>query len=140
MNYAGLTVRDCMTTALVTVAPAEDLVRVVNRMVEAGISLLLVVESDDQLVGIVTERDCIGAAPAASYYGEPGGPVSKIMSTRLETLAPDDSLVDVAVQMSASPHRGFPVVEEGRLVGLLTRRDVLSALNRGAAGDDSAGG
>lgn len=132
MNAIPLRVRDCMTRDLVTVTPDTDLTRVVHLMVEADVSVMLVVESGDRLAGIVTERDCIAAAPAADYYGDWGGPVSKFMSAPVETVGPDESLMDVAVRMANSRYRSFPVVDDGRLIGLLSRRDLLNLLDRGA--------
>jgi CBS domain-containing protein len=68
----------------------------------------------------------------AGYYGEWGGPVSQFMSTKIEDVAPEDNLVDVSARMAQSPHRRYPVVENGRLVGLLSLRDVLRVLNSGS--------
>jgi len=132
MNAVPVRVRDCMTRDPATVTADTDITSVVRIMVDRDLSGLLVVASGDRLLGIVTERDCIAAAPAAQYYGDWGGPVSKFMSAPVETVSPEDNIVDVAVRMSASRYRRFPVVEGDRLVGLLSRRDLLRALDAGA--------
>jgi CBS domain-containing protein len=54
------------------------------------------------------------------------------MSTPVETVSSGENLVDVAARMAQSPYRRFPVVDQGRLVGLLSRRDVLRALDNGS--------
>ena len=128
----SLQVRDYMSTELVTVTPQTEITHVVQMLISNDISGVLVVGDSDELVGIVTERDCIAIASSAGYYDELGGPVSGFMSSPVETIVPDANLVDVAVRMTNSPHRRFPVLENGELVGLISRRDVLRALGSGA--------
>ncbi|HEY5622642.1 MAG TPA: CBS domain-containing protein [Gammaproteobacteria bacterium] len=127
-----LRVRDFMTTELVTVSPYTEITQVVQILIANDISGVLVVDDSGALAGILTERDCISVASSAGYYDEWGGPVSNFMTTAVETVAPDDNLVDIAVKMTSSPHRRFPVLEEGKLVGLISRRDVLRALGGGS--------
>jgi CBS domain-containing protein len=127
-----LRVRDYMTTDVLTVTPRTEITQVVHLMIDRGVSGVLVVDTGGTLVGLVTERDCIAVAAAAGYYDDWGGPVEDFMSTALQTVAPDDNLADVATRMTASPHRRFPVVEHGRLVGLISRRDVLRAMGSGS--------
>jgi CBS domain-containing protein len=104
-----------------------EITQLVHLLVEQDIPGVLVVD-DGRLIGVVTERDCIDVALQAGYFDERGGTVAEFMTTSVETLDPDDSLMDVAERMTKAPYRRFPVVEDGRLVGLLTRRDVLRAL------------
>jgi len=127
MNVA-LRVRDHMITDVVTVAPDTEIMRVIKLLIEQDISGVLVTDADRKLVGIVTERDCIAVASQSGYFDEHGGPVSEFMSAPVETVDPDDSLMDVAVRMASSRFRRFPVVENGRLIGLIGRRDVLEVL------------
>ena len=128
MKSTLLAVRDCMTTSLTTVAPHTEITKVVHILIEQDISGVVVTDNST-VVGIVTERDCIAAATSADYYAEWGGPVEKFMSSPVECVRPDENLVDVADRMTTSAFRRFPVVEDGRLVGLLSRRDVMRALN-----------
>lgn len=131
MNVLNLLVEHYMGRDLVTVSPQTELMHAVRKMIECDVSGLLVVEPDQNLVGIVTERDCIAAASAAGYYSEWGGPVRRFMTAPVETVEPGESLIDVAARMASSTFRRFPVVDDGRLVGLLSRRDVLRALEQG---------
>ena len=127
-----LRVRDYMTSDVITVGPQVEVTQVVRLLIDRDVSGVLVVDAAGMLVGVVTERDCIRVAAAAGYYDEPGGPVADFMSAPVETVGPDDNLVDVAVRMAASRYRRFPVVVDGRLVGLIGRRDVLRALGSGS--------
>ena len=121
-----------MVTSLVTVTPDTEIMRAVQLLVENDISGMPVVETDGQIAGILTERDCIDVALQAGYFDESGGRVEDYMSSPVETVSPDDSLMDVADRFRQSSFRRFPVVEDGRLIGLISRRDVLMALAGGA--------
>jgi len=132
MSQIPLSVSDYMSRNVITVLPQTEITQVVRMLIEHDISGLIVVNDLGAVVGMVTERDCIAVASAAGYYEEWGGPVEHYMATPVEIVAPDDSLIDVAARMAASRYRRFPVVEDGRLVGLLTRRDVLRAIEDGS--------
>jgi len=132
VNDIRLHVRDVMSTEFVSVPPEADIALAVSEMIEHDVSGLLVVDAAGALTGILTERDAIAASTAAGYYQEWGGPVSKFMSAPVETVGPDDDLIDVAARMTASRYRRFPVVADGKIVGLLSRRDVLRAIREGS--------
>ena len=127
----SLRVRDYMVSDLVTVLPDTEIMRVINLLIERDISGVLVIDNSGRLAGIVTERDCIDVASQSGYFDELGGPVREFMTTAVETVGPDDNLMDVAIRMAKSHYRRFPVVENGGLVGLIGRRDVLKVLAHG---------
>ena len=128
MNEIPLRVRDYMTQDLITISADTEIAQAVHLMIEHDISGLLVSDDSGGVAGVFTERDCIAVASEAGYYEQWGGPVKNYMSSSVETVDADDNLIDVAARMAASPHRRFPVVDGGRLVGLLSRRDVLRAI------------
>ena len=128
MKVASQFVHDVMTTSFVSVSPDADIASAMHLMVEHDISGLLVVDDAGALTGILTERDCIAAASAAAYYQEWGGPVAKFMTAPVETVAPDDKIIDLVTRMADSRYRRFPVVENGSIVGVISRRDVLGAI------------
>jgi CBS domain-containing protein len=132
MNEKALRVRDFMTTAPMSITPDTEIMRVVHLLVSEDISGLPVVDEQGMLVGILTERDCIEVALQAGYFDELGGRVERYMTTPVETAEPDSALMDLAELFVRSPFRRCPVVEEGKLVGLICRRDILRALTSGA--------
>ena len=79
-------------------------------------------------MGILTKKDCLKVAFGASYHKERGGRVSDFMSTETETVDAETDIVEVAELFLGSRFRRFPVVRDGRLVGLISRHDVLRAL------------
>lgn len=127
-----LRVRDFMVTELHTVTPDTGIMTAVREMVTRNLSGLLVTDGGGSLVGILTERDCIDVALQAGYHDETGGTVSDYMSGDVLTLNPDMHMLDLAATFAREPYRRYPVVDGGRLVGLVSRRDVLRALTSGA--------
>lgn len=124
----SLKVQDYMVREVITVTPETEITRVISMLIENDISGLLVVDAHGRTVGIVTERDCIGTAVNSGYFDQLGGPVSDYMTSPVESVGPDDNLVDLAVRMTNSPFRRFPVLQDGRLAGIISRRDVLRSL------------
>lgn len=132
MTDGSQRVRDYMTTELLTVPPDMEIMRVVRMFVDNDVSGVAVVDSDGRPVGFLTERDCIEIALQAGYFDAIGGSVSDYMSTDVHSVSPDDSMMDLGQLFAQSPFRRCPVIENGRLVGLIARRDVLRALTSGA--------
>lgn len=124
-------VRDFMTKNPLSISPETEIMRAVHLLVAEDISGLPVTDAQGRLVGILTERDCIAVALQAGYFDELGGPVEQYMTTPVETVEPDSSLMDLAELFARSRYRRCPVIEEGRLVGLICRRDILRALTSG---------
>jgi CBS domain-containing protein len=133
-------VRDYMMDSPLTVPPDREIMHVIRLLVDEDLSGCPVVSSDGALVGFLTERDVIGAAIQAGYFDEIGGTVADYMSTNVHTVHPEDALMDVAELFTESPFRRCPVIEDGRLVGLICRRDVLRAMTESAwfSPDDAA--
>ena len=125
-------VRDFMTKDPLSITPDTEIMRAVHMLVSKDISGLPVVDDQGMLVGILTERDCIEVALQAGYFDELGGRVEQYMTTSVETVEPDSPLMDLAELFARSPFRRCPVIQEGKLVGLICRRHILHALTSGA--------
>lgn len=119
---------DVMKTDLVTMAPDMEIVRAVATLLETGVSGAPVLDAEGGLVGVLSKRDCLKAALSASYYKQWGGSVADYMSSEPQTLDADLDLVSACEIMIASPFRRFPVTRHGRLVGQVSRTDILRAL------------
>lgn len=122
------TARDYMAARLVTLTPEMDVLRAIQVFLDARISGAPVVDERGNLVGILTQRDCLDVATQAVYHGEPAGRVADYMSSPVTTLSADTSLLDVIEAFRQSRFRRFPVVEGTRLVGQISRRDLLRAI------------
>ena len=89
-----------------------------------------VVDEDNNLVGMLSELDCLRALITAVYNGaDPGGElVRDIMTAEVEVNHPTDDIISVATSMLDHKHRRRPIVEDGKLVGQLTCRQILGAI------------
>ena len=117
-----------MSASLVTFSPEQDILRAINRLIEARISGAPVVDERGKLVGMLSEKDCLKVALSTSYHGECGGRVCEYMHPEVKTVEADMSIVDVAAMLLNDEYRSYPVLQDHRLVGQISRRDVLKAL------------
>lgn len=124
------TVRDCMSANLVTLHPDMDVMQAVQVLTERGIPGAPVIDDYGDMVGLLAERDCVEAVLKASYYEEWGGRVAEYMQTEVRTIEADTSIVDAARLFIETRLRGFPVMDENRIIGQLNRSDLLKALIR----------
>ena len=126
------TIRDVMTPNPSTVEPATPVIEAARIMKQQDVGPVPVCEGE-RLVGVVTDRDIVlrvvaeGRDPQATTIGE-------IDSSDLETVSPDDDLDSALRKMASAQVRRLPVVEEGRLVGIVAQADVARQ------GDDSQTG
>jgi len=123
------TVRQYMTTKLVTLAPETDLRRAIRVLLKHGISGAPVVDAQGALVGILSKRDCLQVAFRVGYHQEQAGPVSAYMSRDVQTVDADLPVVALAERFLHSTFRRYPVLDGGRLVGVISRHDVLRAID-----------
>jgi len=121
-------IRDYMATDIVTVSPDMEIMRAMELLLERRFSGVPVVDEGGSLVGVLSKKDCLKAALNASYHQEWGGVVADYMSKSVETLDASLDLVSAAERFLASHYRRFPVMEDGRMVGQISRADLLKAL------------
>ncbi len=121
-------VRDHMSKNLITLEPDLEVLHAVHRLIENDISGAPVLDQHGRLVGILTERDCMRVAMQGDYHVTPAGLVGEFMSTDPETVGPEDSILDLAEKFINGRFHRYPVVDGGRLVGLISRRDVMRAM------------
>lgn len=124
----SIKVRDYMAANLVTLSPDMEILRAIHLLVEKRISGAPVVDEQGNMVGVLSEQDCMRVALNAGYYEEYGGHVNEYMSSKVVTVEADASILELAERFIEGKYRRFPVVENNRLVGQISRRDVLRAL------------
>lgn len=127
-------VKDYMSANLVTFTPQMDVLNAIQMLVDHRISGAPVVDETGNVVGVLSQKDCLKIALDASYYGEWGGRVSEFMSRNAKTVEAETSILEVAEMFMEDEYRRYPVMEENRLIGQISRHDVLRALTtlRGA--------
>jgi CBS domain-containing protein len=123
-----------MARTLVTVKPETDVLDAIHELITHRIAGLPVVDDEGNLVGMLSELDCMKVALNAGYHGNWGGPVRDFMSDGIKTVDAEMSIIDLAQLFITSRFRRFPVMLGNRLVGQISRRDVLRALEGLAKG------
>ncbi|MFO7704486.1 MAG: CBS domain-containing protein [Halopseudomonas sp.] len=121
-------VRDYMTRDLVTFSEHTDLFKAIDVLLSHRISGAPVVDAAGHLVGLLSESDCLRSILSGSYFEEVGGSVSAVMTVVVETIDADADIVKAAEHFIHKGRRRLPVVDEGRLVGQISRRDILRAV------------
>ena len=117
-----------MTRKVITLAPDTEILRALIVLASNDIAGAPVLDANDDMVGILTEKDCIRSALEATYHSVYAGLVSDFMSDDVVSVHPDDGLFQAAERFLELPYHRYPVVEDGRLVGVISRRDVIQAL------------
>ncbi len=123
-------IRDIMTRRLVVLRPEMDVMAALAILLQHDHSGAPVIAGDGALVGMLSQKDCLRPAIQASAHQEWGRPVSHHMRRDVATLDAGLELLQAAERFLESPYRRFPVTENGRLVGLVSRSDLLAALVR----------
>lgn len=137
-------IRDLMTTDVVTVSPHASLKEAARRMLDQGISGMPITE-DGALVGIITEADFVASEADRRAETRAGllrflhrdedipsqeRRVGDVMTTEVVTIHPEADHAEAARLMQSKKVKRVPVVEDGKLVGLISRADMLRAYTR----------
>lgn len=127
----NITVKEYMSANVVTFSPNDDVLEAIHTLVERRISGSPVVDGAGNIVGMLSEKDCLKVALEAGYNEGMGGKVSQYMTRDVETVDTETSIVEVARAFIDNPYKRYPVVdEEDRLVGQISRADVLRAIEK----------
>lgn len=122
------TISEIMTTRLITFTPDTNIHQATRILLEKRLSGAPVVDDHGDLVGVLSKKDCLKIVFSSSYYQDRGGAVREYMSTEVTTIDADTDLVSAAKFFLNSNFRRFPVSREGRLVGQVSRCDLLVSL------------
>ena len=125
----SIRVADYMTRNLVTLKPHVSVNDSIRILLENRISGAPVVDDSGSLVGVFSESDCLKGALQASYHETEIGSVAEYMTQDPQTISPDSSILDAAEIFIADHRRRLPVVDKGMLVGQISRRDLLRAMD-----------
>lgn len=120
---------DYMTTHVVSVEPDTDLFEAIGKMLKYKVSSMPVMGGKGQVVGMLSQWQCLTHILGGSYNDEIGGQVKDLMDSDVHTISPDDDVVDVTAFMTQKGcHKSLPVIDSGRLVGTISCPDLLKVL------------
>lgn len=123
-------VRDLMTTDVVAVAPTTSIRDAARLMYRYRVSGLPVVDLDERVLGIITEGDFLTMEIERVETGQIPSEVGAVMSTDVKTIDADMDVIGAARFMQAQGIKRLVVAEEGRLVGIVSRFDIVAAFTR----------
>jgi CBS domain-containing protein len=129
-EFQQIQVRDYMSSKLTLFRPDQHLEEVVKTMLDKNISGGPVVNEDGQLIGIISEGDCLKEIVKGKYTNTPSRIplVRDLMVHEVKTIGPNVSVLDVAGMFLSQRVRRFPVIEDGKLIGQISQRDVMRAV------------
>ena len=116
-----MNVRDAMTPVLLTAPASTTIAEAASLMAQRRVGSAVVVE-DEQLMGIFTERDIVKALSQDSLATQLA--IGHWMTRDPQTITPDASLEEALQRMVSGHFRHLPVLKDGRLVGMLSMRDI----------------
>lgn len=123
-------VSDYMTTKLVTFKPEQSIHEVISILTKYKISGGPVVNEKNELIGIISETDCIKHISESKYYNMPmdsSHTVENNMVSEVETIDKNMNIFDAATKFISSKRRRFPILEKGKLIGQISQKDILKA-------------
>lgn len=123
--------KDFMSTTIITLKPDMDIFDAISLLLKNEISGAPVIDDSRQVVGILSEKDTMKILANEAFYDLPGGNVSQFMSTDVTTISPDANLYTIADMFFTMTFRRLPVVQEGKLLGQVSRRDVMKEIKKG---------
>jgi CBS domain-containing protein len=122
-----ITVRDCMSQNMILFNKDQSIIEVVEILIKFRVSGGPIVDDQKRVIGIISEGDCVKQISESRYYNMPMEDVSveKYMSKDVNTISPDVNLFDAANLFLKSKRRRFPVVENDRIIGIVSQKDIL---------------
>ncbi|ATU99631.1 CBS domain-containing protein [Aeromonas salmonicida] len=125
-----LHIRDHMSRLTHFLTPQLGLAEALDRLHHSGLSGLPVLDDQQQLVGFLSEQDCIPSLITGSYHCDTRTQVEDMMSRTPLSVDPDDSILDLARQMTGAKPKIYPVLDQGKVIGIISRHQVMQALNQ----------
>ncbi|OSY88819.1 inosine-5-monophosphate dehydrogenase [Tenacibaculum holothuriorum] len=129
-KHEPILVSDHMSKNLITFKEDQSIEDVIDTLIKNKISGGPVVNEKNELIGIISEGDCMKQISESRYYNLPidkNNTVGKAMIKQVETIDGNMNIFDAANKFLNSKRRRFPIVENGKLVGLISQKDVLKA-------------
>lgn len=117
-----------MSTNIVTLKPEMDVLAAVHVLLRHKISGAPVVDADGELIGMLTERDCMKVALDAAFHQQSGGTVEDFMIPNVEVVNADEMIITTARRFYDGKYLRYPVVDGTGLVGVISRSDVMRVI------------
>ncbi|WP_405294976.1 CBS domain-containing protein [Algibacter sp. Ld11] len=129
VDSTPLKVSDYMTRDLITFTPNQTIESVMQKLIAHRISGGPVVNEKNELIGVISEGDCIKQISESRYYNMPmqDKTIENHITMNVDTIDGNMNIFDAANKFLSAKRRRFPIVENGKLVGQISQKDVLKA-------------
>lgn len=124
----SILVKDYMNNQPQTVRSTTNVRDAVELMLKESLIGLSVIDDNTNLIGYVSEQDCMQEMLNDAFYCEEPAAVDKVMSTNVITVTPDNTIVELAQMIINNTPKNYPVISNKKLVGIISRTEVLHAL------------
>lgn len=128
MKTGTLFVRDIMSRDAYYVYPDTSIIDCVKGLTQRRLPGAPVADKRGHLIGFVSEQDILPALMQSAYYSEEPKDVSSVMQTNVLSVSPNDHIMEIAKMMAEPKPKVYPVVQEGRIIGIITRYHITKAL------------
>ncbi|GAA0562419.1 CBS domain-containing protein [Halomonas salifodinae] len=129
-NKAPTTVREIMSRDCYRVRGNASVSNLVEGLALHRLPGAPVVDDRDNLIGFISEQDVLGKLLESTYLNDEPPLIKELMRHEVLSVTPNKSITDLAQEMLGTKPKVYPVVEQERLVGIVTRRDVINAILR----------
>jgi predicted transcriptional regulator len=123
-------VSEYMDTDVKKLLPEQEILEAVSFLLANRVTGAPVVDDNDAVIGIISEKDCLRLLAAGDNAELPQGKVKDFMSRQVTTVPSSMNIYFVAGMFLNDVVRRFPVVDNGKLVGVITRFDILRAIEQ----------
>lgn len=127
---SSLAVKDLMEKEYITLTPDMAITEAASILMDQRVTGAPVVDEEDHVLGLLSEKECLNSLLAGAYDRMPAGIVADFMLKEFVSVPPDMGVFDLAELMVKEVIRRFMVVADGKLVGQITRRDLLRGIKR----------
>ena len=124
-----LTAKEIMTTSVISLSPDTDIFDAIEVLTSRKISGAPVLDEEGHLAGVLSEKDCLRVLAGESFFEGMGGHVSDFMTAEVTTVTPETDIFSIAGIFLSNAYRRVPVCDGPRLVGIISRRDVLTGIS-----------
>lgn len=125
---SSILVKDYMQANVQAIKAGASVRDVVEHLLTWNITGAPVVDNSMLVIGFVSEQDCMKEMLNSAFYADNSALVTEIMRSDVLTVTPETSILEIAETMLGNKPKNYPVVERGKLVGLINRRQILQAL------------
>ena len=121
-------VKNYMSQYVLTFTPEQEVLEAAKMLADRGIHSAPVMDNIGNLVGVLSDTDCMAVAIKVGYEPDFKGLVKEYMSDNPVTVEANESVLKIAEKFLKERYRRYPVMEDNRMIGQVDRLDVLRAL------------